>query len=68
MNIQFRDRPEQAPGASVKTAIADCDIHPARATPTELYPYLAKRAYCRPASATPTAKRSISAMRRSFTV
>ena len=43
MNIQFRDRPEQAPAASVKTAIADCDIHPARATPTELYPYLAKR-------------------------
>jgi len=23
MNIQFRDRPEQAPAASVKTAIAD---------------------------------------------
>src|SRR5258708_8486360 len=43
MNVQFRDRPEPAPGASVKTAIADCDIHPARATPTELYPYLAKR-------------------------
>src|SRR5258708_11013184 len=43
MNIQFRARPEQAPAASVKTAIADCDIHPARATPTELYPYLAER-------------------------
>ena len=28
---------------SVKTAIADCDIHPARATGTELYPFLAKR-------------------------
>src|SRR5258708_8318298 len=43
MNVQFRDRPEQASAASVKTAIADCDIHPARATATELYPYLAKR-------------------------
>ena len=28
---------------NVKTAIADCDIHPARATGTELYPFLAKR-------------------------
>ncbi len=43
MNIQVRDRPEPAPSTSVKTAIADCDIHPARATATELYPYLAKR-------------------------
>src|ERR1700709_2797674 len=43
MNVQFRDRP--APGLSlqVKTAIADCDIHPARATATELYPFLEKR-------------------------
>jgi predicted TIM-barrel fold metal-dependent hydrolase len=43
MNIQLRDRPEPASSGSVKTAIADCDIHPARATATELYPYLDKR-------------------------
>src|SRR6516165_10813656 len=43
MNIQFRERPEAAPSVTAKTAIADCDIHPARATRTELYPYLAKR-------------------------
>src|SRR5207248_2420177 len=48
MNVQFRDRPEPASTAVAKTshikaAIADCDIHPARATKTELYPYLAKR-------------------------
>ena len=43
MNVQFRDRPEPASTADIKTAIADCDIHPARATKTELYPYLAKR-------------------------
>src|ERR1700741_5187388 len=41
MNVQFR--PEPSASASVKTAIADCDIHPARATASELYPYLAKR-------------------------
>jgi len=43
MNIQVRERPEPAAPVTVKTAIADCDIHPARATPTELYPWLAKR-------------------------
>ena len=43
MNVQFRDRPEPASSVNVKTAIADCDIHPARATATELYPFLAKR-------------------------
>ena len=43
MNMQFRAGAEQAASADVKTAIADCDIHPARATATELYPYLAKR-------------------------
>src|SRR5205823_3525384 len=37
MNVQFRDRPEPASTAVAKTshikaAIADCDIHPARAT------------------------------------
>ena len=43
MNMQFRTDAERAAPAPVKTAIADCDIHPARATATELYPYLAKR-------------------------
>jgi hypothetical protein len=43
MNVQFRDRAEPASSVGVKTAITDCDIHPARATKTELYPYLAKR-------------------------
>ncbi|HZE55516.1 MAG TPA: amidohydrolase family protein [Bradyrhizobium sp.] len=43
MNVQFRELPEPASSADAKTAIADCDIHPARATKTELYPYLAKR-------------------------
>jgi uncharacterized protein len=43
MNVQFRGSPEQASSVHAKTAIADCDIHPARATETELYPYLAKR-------------------------
>src|SRR3954453_2676250 len=43
MNIQFREGLEAASPPTTKTAIADCDIHPARATRTELYPYLAKR-------------------------
>ncbi|MBV8697376.1 MAG: amidohydrolase [Bradyrhizobium sp.] len=43
MNIQLRERPDQAPSVAIKTAIADCDVHPSRATPTELYPYLARR-------------------------
>jgi uncharacterized protein len=43
MNLQLRDRPEPASSGGVNTAIADCDIHPARATATELYPYLVKR-------------------------
>ena len=43
MNVQFRESPKPLPPRRVKTAIADCDIHPARATATELYPYLAKR-------------------------
>src|ERR1700682_6296411 len=43
MNVQFRSGAEPASSVGVKTAIADCDIHPARATATELYPYLAKR-------------------------
>ena len=32
MNIQFRESSEAASPLAVKTAIADCDIHPARAT------------------------------------
>jgi predicted TIM-barrel fold metal-dependent hydrolase len=43
MNIQLRDRPDPASTTSIKTAIADCDIHPARASKDELYPWLAKR-------------------------
>ena len=43
MNVQLRDRPETASTTVIKTAIADCDIHPARATKDELYPWLAKR-------------------------
>ena len=43
MNIQVRERPEAASSVTAKTAIADCDIHPARATRPELYPFLAKR-------------------------
>src|SRR5262249_59564934 len=43
MNVQLRDRPEAAASTGIKTGIADCDIHPARATKDELYPYLAKR-------------------------
>ena len=43
MNVQFRSGAEPASSVGVKPAIADCDIHPARATATELYPYLAKR-------------------------
>src|SRR5215213_2453152 len=41
MNVQFR--PEPSASVSVKTAIADCDIHPARATNAELFPFMAKR-------------------------
>ena len=47
MNIQIRERPEAASSTGIKTAIADCDIHPARATKDELYPYLAKRWHAR---------------------
>src|SRR3954471_24486220 len=43
MNMQFRNDPERGSSAEVKAAIADCDIHPARKTSEELYPYLAKR-------------------------
>jgi uncharacterized protein len=43
MNIQLRERPEADAKVQAKVAIADCDIHPARATKKELYPFLAKR-------------------------
>src|SRR5438309_10718202 len=43
MNIQFSSSSEPASSAGAKAAIADCNSHPARATATELYPYLAKR-------------------------
>ena len=44
MNVQFRDRPEPASAVNVKTAIADCDIHPAPrdAQPSSI-PFLEKR-------------------------
>jgi predicted TIM-barrel fold metal-dependent hydrolase len=41
MNVQFR--PEPAASVSVKTAIADCDIHPARRSLDDLLPYMAQR-------------------------
>src|SRR5271156_2751259 len=43
MNIQLRDAPQKASSPATKTAIADCDIHPARKKLSDLYPYLAKR-------------------------
>ena len=43
MNMQFRDRPEPASSVGVKTAIADCDIHPARKSLDDLLPFMAKR-------------------------
>ena len=44
MNMQFRPAPSRTPRAGIKTAIADCDIHPARKGGLkDLYPYLAKR-------------------------
>lgn len=43
MNIQFRADAQSSPSAAVPTAIADCDIHPARKGPKDLYPYLATR-------------------------
>ncbi|MGB5904299.1 MAG: amidohydrolase family protein, partial [Xanthobacteraceae bacterium] len=41
MNVQFR--PSADASVTAKTAIADCDIHPARRSMKDLYPYLAKR-------------------------
>src|SRR5712672_4559795 len=41
MNVQFRTAPSAS--VSVKTAIADCDIHPARRSLDDLLPYMAQR-------------------------
>jgi hypothetical protein len=41
--MQFRPGAQSDTSAGVKTAIADCDIHPARKSPKDLYPYMAKR-------------------------
>ena len=38
MNIAVRQA-----AAAQRLKVVDCDIHPARAANTELYPYLAKR-------------------------
>ncbi len=43
MNIQFRAGPAQDSSQGANTAIADCDIHPARKSLKDLYPYLASR-------------------------
>ncbi len=43
MNIQFRADPAPASSGAVMAAIADCDIHPARKSLKDLYPYLARR-------------------------
>src|SRR3954452_7005676 len=43
MNVQFRAGVQSDSSPAVRTAIADCDIHPARKSPGDLYPFLAKR-------------------------
>ncbi len=44
MNMQFRPGAQPDASSSVKTAIADCDIHPARKGGLkDLYPWMAKR-------------------------
>ena len=43
MNVQFRPAAERGAPAGAVTAIADCDIHPARRSMRDLYPYLSKR-------------------------
>ena len=44
MNMQFRPGAQPDASSSVKTAIADCDIHPARKGGLkDLYPYMATR-------------------------
>ena len=53
MNVQFRAEPSAS--VSVKTAIADCDIHPARATATNSIPFWpsAGTSTSRPTASTP---------------
>jgi len=43
MNMQLRSGSELQTAAAVKPAIADCDIHPTRKNPRDIYPYLEKR-------------------------
>ena len=43
MNMQLRPGSELKAAAAVKPAIADCDIHPTRKNPRDIYPYLEKR-------------------------
>lgn len=43
MNMQLRPDATQASSTQVTQAIADCDIHPTRKTPKEIYPFLEKR-------------------------
>lgn len=42
MNVELRD-PKIQRQAPAKLLIADCDIHPARKSPKDLYPYMEKR-------------------------
>jgi predicted TIM-barrel fold metal-dependent hydrolase len=41
--MQFRPGASTNSSVNVRPAIADCDIHPARKSPKDIYPYLAKR-------------------------
>ena len=43
MNMQLRPGSELKTATAVKPAIADCDIHPQRKSPRDLYVYLEKR-------------------------
>ena len=43
MNVQVSARPMPGPANASKLATADCDIHPARRSDKDLYPYLEKR-------------------------
>jgi predicted TIM-barrel fold metal-dependent hydrolase len=43
MNMQLRPGSELQTATAVKPAIADCDIHPTRKNPRDIYPYLEKR-------------------------
>ncbi len=43
MNVQAQDRKLAKPGNASRLAIADCDIHPMRKSPKDLYPFLERR-------------------------